>query len=270
VWYADCGTNTLLTIVQAIERIKMKKQVLKSVVRANCLLFVTALFVSMAAAPVRAQKMPNNLSVSGDGTLRVQPDRAMVRFGIVTVDEDAEDARRQNAADAAKTMNAVRALKIEDRKIRLETLQLQPHQEYDPKLNRRVNRGYEAIRSVVVEVDDLDVLPKLVAHVVGQGANRLSGIAYDLRDRQSVEDEVLRKAVLRAKEKAQLMATTLGVAVGKVIQIQEQGVTIPRPRLEMGSTMVASKNMDAGTPEAFASGEIEVRATVRIVFALDQ
>lgn len=232
----------------------------------------TVLLSALAILPAMAQPISEStrtIHVSGEGTLHLQPDMATVRFGIVTVEESPEAARRRNAEASAEAMNAVRDLGVDDRKMKLETLRLQPRREYNPDTRRMEDKGFEAVREVVVELEDLDRLPELITRVVQKGANRLNGITYDLKDRTTARNEALRRAVLNAREKAALMAQTLGATLGMALRISEQGVTVPRPIIQVrGETALAKADAEP-MPEAYASGEIEVKATVQIVFELN-
>jgi uncharacterized protein YggE len=226
----------------------------------------------LLAVPGRAQdnsSISRVVRVSGEGTVRAAPDRATVRFGIVSRAETAEAARSQNAAAAKSAMNAVRELGLAEEKIRMETLRLQPRREYDPETQTQEERGYEATRQVVVELEALEQLPRLVTRVVQRGANRLEGIDYGLQDRTAVRNDALRQAAQDAREKAQLLAESLGAALGPVQQIDEQsfGFQSPSPRVEMQFAKSAADDA-APEPDAYAAGEIEVNATVQVTFSL--
>lgn len=232
----------------------------------------TLLLGGLAALPAMAQDNDDTrrtVSVSGEGTARAAPDMATVRFGVVTEADDPEAARQQNAESAREAMNAVRELGVPEEDMRLETLRLQPRYEYDNDRRRREIIGYEATREVVVELDSLDLLPTVVAQVVERGANRLSGVQYDLRDRDSVRNEALQEAVTKARDKARLLAESLDAGLGRVLQISEQNYDFPRPFVRMEAAMAADQQAAAPEPEAFAAGEIEVNATVQVVFELE-
>ncbi len=234
---------------------------------AGCVLALSYILPTQAQDMTMPQKH-RTVSVGGEGIVQAEPDQATVRFGVVTRAEDPEEARRLNAAAAAEAMNAVRALDVAERKIRLETLSLQPAREYNPQTRRYDEVGFEAVRQVIVELDDLEKLPTLVARIVQKGANRLDGISYDLKNRDEARDEALRKALTNARDKARLMAQTLDVALGPVLTIAEQSFDFPRPVLRMAQAEMALSKDAAPEPDAYAAGEIEVRATVQVVFAL--
>jgi uncharacterized protein len=212
----------------------------------------------------------HTVSVTGEGMVTAEPDRAIVRFGIVTRDKDPVKARQLNEEAGKNSLNAVRALGIEERKIRLTVLQLNEIREYDRERRRQISAGYQATREVVVELDNLDTLPALIAQVTQQGANRLHGLSYDVSNRDEVRNEALRRAVQSAREKAAVLAGTLGVELGRVIRIVEDRYEFPRP-MPMRGLMTAELDAaaDMGLPEAYAAGEIEVRASVQVIFGLE-
>lgn len=211
----------------------------------------------------------STVNVSGEGTIRAQPDQATVRFGIVTRAETAEQARSRNATAAKNAMNAVRALDVPEENMQMQALRLQPRREYNPQTETYERKGYEATRQVAVQVDRLEILPQVVAEVVQGGANRLEGIEYELSNRSEIRDEALKKAAEAARSKAQLLATTLNARLGPVHQINEQNFDFrePSPRLSVAK-MTASGEAASAEPEAYAAGEIEVSAQVQVVFIL--
>lgn len=227
-------------------------------------LVVAALF----ALPADAQEAPpRSVTVSAMDTVRVSPDRAIVRFAIVTRAQDPEAVRQANEEASSRVLNAVRGLDIPDRQIQVRTLRLEEEVEY--RQGRRVRIGFIARRDVEVIIDQMDRLPAVVARVVQEGATEFGGIGYDIRDRRAQENEALRRAALRAREKADVLASTLGTSVRAVHSIVESGVAMPRPPYA-DMAMRAMAEMDQGaTPEAFAAGEIEVRATISVVFELE-
>ncbi|MDA0685063.1 MAG: SIMPL domain-containing protein [Bacteroidetes bacterium] len=235
-----------------------------------CVLLATVLTVSWSVlAPMAAaQDRPYTISVSGQAEIRTAPDMATVWFGVVTRDKHPDEARRLNADAAAAAMNAVRALGIPERDIRLETIQLQPLREYDP--DRRVYReeGFEATRNVEVTVRNLDLLPDLMAAIVNEGANRINSIQYGLENKDAAELDALKQAARVARVKAGAIAAELGLSLGSAIQINEQGVFVPQPRMQMEMASVGAMAKDAGNPDAFAAGELTVSASLTVAFSL--
>ncbi len=231
---------------------------------------VLLILLLMAAASFEDAVAQRTVTVMGEGVMTVLPDQAVVRFGIVSTSSSPEEARAMNASAAAAALNEVRGLGVADNHIRVDRLQLQPERRYNPETRTYDQIGFEAIRDVSVTLTDLDQLPILVARIVQSGANRLNGITYELSDRESILQEALKLAAQNARLKANLLATTLGATLGPVSQISEQGIQIPRPSFRLDEAVMMSARSDAPpNPAAFASGEMEVRATVTVVFLLD-
>ena len=202
------------------------------------------LLAALATAAPAQEPEPTarpTVSVSAEGVVEAEPDRAVLRFGIVTRAAEAEEARAENEAAAAEAMNAARALGITEEDLRLETLQLFPQEERDPDTGRVRRITYEATRLLTVRVDSLPLVPTLVARVVQQGANRLDGLEYELSRRDSVRDAALQEGVATARQKAR-----------------------PMMRMEMAE----ARGQAEPDPDAYAPGRVEVRATVSVVWEL--
>ncbi len=236
---------------------------------------LTGLMLLYFAFPAKAQttnlttSSTRTISVTGKGTLDMVPNQATLKFSVVSEAQDPEAARAANAASSKAALDVVRDLGIEETKIRLDQLRLAPKREYDNELRRYVEKGFEVTRSLTVTLEDLDLLPTVIARVVQNGANRLDNVQYGLQDPDAARDQTLQIAVLNAQDKAQLMATALGVEIGAPIQIIESGFSAPTPPpVPYQAEMRAMKADAAPEPAAFAAGEIKVSATVNVVFAL--
>ncbi len=225
---------------------------------------------ALAQQEFTERQAQGTISVIGEATASAPPDMAVVRFSVVARDQDPEKARSANAEAAKAAMDEVRELIEDERRMRLESLRLHPRHEYDPQTRRSREQGYEAIREIVVEVEDLAKVPELVARIVQKGANRLNSVRYELRNQENVRNDALVQAVLNARQKAALMAEIVGASLGRVTRIAEQGTGPPTPfmRHERMDTMAVSKAA-APEPDAYSAGHIEVRVQVDATFALN-
>lgn len=236
-------------------------------VLAACLSFALLLCTfPPATAQEREDDRGRIIRVQGEATVRRAPDRASVRFGVVTEATEAEEARAANADAAERALEAVRALGVPEGSIRLERLQLRPNYRYTPDGGRE-QTGYAVERMAVVQLDSLALLPELVARVVQQGANRLEQVRYELSTRDEARNTALELAVEDARERAGYMARAAGVRVGSVLRLTEQQVAVPEPMFRVEAMDAAGSS--GARPEAYAAGEIEIEARVEAVFALE-
>ncbi len=228
------------------------------------------LAAALVALPAAAQplhppgSMPRTVTVAGDALVEAAPDRAVVRIGVNTEGQTAEATLSEHEQDVQRVLTALRGLGLADRQIEIQALSLG---ERWVEGGRR--DGYTATRVVAVTVDDLRLVPDLVATAVAEGANRLDGLYYTLQDPDRYEDQALAEAFERARAKAQRIAAAAGLTVGRVVAVHEQGTTPPPPMPMPYARAEMAMDMAAGNPGAYSAGTSEVRAAVVVTFALD-
>ncbi len=140
---------------------------------------------------------------------------------------------------------------------------LQP--EFDYANGKQTLRGYVARNQVQVRVDALAKTGDIIAAAVSTGATNVSGVRFDLKDRDSVEREALRLAVRDARRRADAAASGGDVAIERVIRIEEQRDVVDGPR---PMPMAAMRNEAAQAAVPIEAGEIEVRARVTLTAAI--
>lgn len=133
-------------------------------------------------------------------------------------------------------------------------------QQHTPMVRTRIERPFE------LDITDLDQLPALLDALTDAGVNSLDGISYDLKDREAVSDETLAMALERARDKAELMSSTLGVALGSVHGISEQQAPNYQPRM----MAMASDAMESGGSAEYRPGTITLEATVNVSWEIDE
>lgn len=216
-----------------------------------------------AQSPQPAAEPPPSISVSANATVRRAPDRAAIQLAVETQAPTAREASSQNAALMESVLAAVRAQGVPSSRIR--TLRLELHPRYD---NRRDAEpeivGYRAVNQVTVHLDDVDLVGRVVDAAVDAGANRVTGIRFELSEPESAYHEALRQAIERARAEAEVAASALGRSLGEPLQVSTGGFDAPAPRFR--EEAMAVRMQDAAPP--VEPGELEVRATVSIVWRL--
>jgi uncharacterized protein YggE len=105
---------------------------------------------------------------------------------------------------------------------------------------------------------------ELLELVVGSGATSVSGVRFDVKDREKLERDALRLAVEDARGRAEAVAAAAGRGIAGVRRIDALpiGGPTPMPRLTM-----ARENAVADAPP-IAPGQIEIRAQVTLTSVL--
>ncbi|SLN20665.1 SIMPL domain-containing protein [Pseudooctadecabacter jejudonensis] len=222
----------------------------------------------LAGVSAKADEAARTISVTGMGEVSLPPDMATIRLGVQTEGEAAAQALDAASAATLAILGRLDAEGVAAADVQSGAVQLRPRYSNSVISSGQQIVGYHATNTVVVQVRDLDDLGGLLAALVGDGANRLDGVSFGLQDPSAAMDEARRRAVADALARAALYAEASGVAVGDVLQIAEQGAPQYRAlRAEpvMMEAMASAPSFDVPV----AAGEIEVSASINMVFGMD-
>ena len=229
----------------------------------------SSLLVLALSAPAFAQApaapAPAVIVTSGEGLVKRAPDRAWVSIGAESRARTAQEAQRLNTDAMTAVNERIKAAGIPADAIQTTGYNLQP--EFDYVNGKQTLRGYVARNQVQVRVDTLAKTGDVIAAAVATGATTVSGVRFDLKDRDAVEREALRLAVQDARGRANAAVSGAGLAVDRVIRVEEQRdmVDVPRP-MPMNMAMMESRAAQAAVP--LEAGEIEVRARVTLTASI--
>ena len=200
---------------------------------------------------------PPSIVTTGEGVVRRAPDQAFITVSVETRARNPRDAQRQNAETMAALQQRIVAAGLPKDAVR--TLGYNIQQDVDYVDGRRVLRGYLARNGVEVRVDAVDRTGEILDAAVHAGATSVASVRFDLKDRAAAEREALRLAVVDARARAEAAAAGAGLAVDRVLRIDDTAqvrVTPPRPLMAM-----AREAADVSqTP--IEAGELEIRAHV--------
>lgn len=223
--------------------------------------------------PVAAQSIapagepPPTITVNGNASVKRAPDVAVIQLAVETVASTAAEASDQNAALMNDVLAAVRSQGVPSSSIRTERLELQPR--YEEPRNRVEQEprivGYRAVNQVTVRLDDVTAVGGVVDAAVRAGANRVTGIRFELSDPESAYHEALQEAVAKARAEAEVVASALGKRLGEPLHVSTSGFSPPPIPYRQDMAMARAESMAAPPVEP---GELEVHATVSIAWRL--
>ena len=224
-----------------------------------------------AAVPGRGEERPvpppaseppfPSLTVRGQGEVSVAPDQALVRVGVEAGADDAVTAQNKINTAMHQAIDRIHKVGIPSAAIQTSGVSLQPVYAGAGNGSQTIT-GYRASNVIRVRVDDLSLLGKAIDAAVAAGANRIEGVTFQLKHDLPERTRALQMAVEEARAKAKAMAAGLGVRLGPVAMVSEEGAVVvpPRPFLA-AETMVARS-----TP--VQAGEIRVQASVTVSYQL--
>ncbi len=228
-----------------------------------CLL--AASLTVLATSTLAEEQAKRTISVSGEGKATAPPDMATIHTGVITQAVRARDALDANSTAMERIMAALKSHKIAAKDIQTSSFNVRPEYKRGPRGQQQSEIvGYRVTNQVRVRVRNLPDLGEVLDALVEAGSNQVSGISFTIDDPTGVLNQARNRAVADARSRAELYAQAAGVRVGKVISISEQPAVVPRPQY-VGRAMAA----EAVGAVPVATGEQEVRATVHMMFALE-
>jgi uncharacterized protein YggE len=220
------------------------------------------LALSVLAAPALAQVPPPAISVTGEATVSVAPDQAMIDGGVTSDAKTAREAAEANNAAMAKVLAALKGAGLNDKDTQTSRLSLQPKYAADRASGAPATvNGYRASNRVTIKVRDVSKVAGVIDTLVGAGANEIGGINFVVSQASKALDEAREKAIADARRKADIYAKAAGVTLGDPISISEEGsAPVPMYRSKMAAPMAASAPV--------AQGEETLSVSVSVSWAI--
>lgn len=212
------------------------------------------------------------ITVNGSGQVRIAPDEAVVRLGVVAQKETAQAAQQEASRVARGILEAVAAQGVPEAAVQTSQLVLTPvYQHPSPRQQMEVPTepriiGYRASNVVSVRLEDLAKIGPVIDAGIGAGANQVEGVHFQLQDDRAAREEALRKAVAEARSKAAAMAEALGVTLGPLLEAHEGGVSIERPEFAQVRMLAMDASVGGDTP--VAAGELTVTGNVTLRYRI--
>jgi uncharacterized protein YggE len=169
------------------------------------------------------------ITVSGEGTISVPPDLALVDGGVTSEAKTAREASDANNSAMGKVLLALKNAGIDDKDLQTSRLSLMPQYAQQNRQNGGPNviTGYRASSRVTVRVRDVKKVAATIDTLVTSGANEVGGINFVVTKASELLDEARTQAVADARRKAELYAKAAGVTLGTPISISEDGSNPP-------------------------------------------
>jgi uncharacterized protein YggE len=204
------------------------------------------------------------VAVSGSASVTAPPDRARVAMGVQARGTDMTGARSQVAAVSNRFLRFCEQLGIPANKVQTTGLTLRPEYRWNEEMREQQFAGYLVQRQLEVELDDLELLGRLIEGAVDAGVNQVSPPVLDSTRRDTLEREALAAAAAEARANAQVLAKSLDARLGPVQQINASDMG--GPPVPMMRTM--AMEADDGGAGSYRAGDLRFEARVDVVFEL--
>lgn len=163
------------------------------------------------------------IKVKGIGSVSVKPDMMVISMGIENTDYSYEGAMQlaSGAVDSIRT--ALSAAGYE--KDILKTTDFEINTDYESYKDTKGNwkqkfNGYKCTHKLKLEFDfNMERLNETLSAIASSGANPEFEIAFSVKDKHAVSEQLLQNAVKNASDKATVLAVATGLSLGAVQRI---------------------------------------------------
>ncbi len=241
-------------------------RVTRKMIKAAFAIALLAPFSFTALAQEASDKAPRpSIRVTGEATLTVKPDQAIIDIGVVTQAASAQSAAAQNAQKTDAVINDLRKTIGAGADIKTISYSLSPNYRYPKEGGQPEIAGYTASNTVQVKLSDLAQVGKVIDAATQSGANNINALRFTLKDEQAVRAQALAEAATKARAKANAIASALGLKIQRVLLIEEGGAVIPPP-----VPLYTARAEAASVATPVEAGTIDVRATVTLTVEIAQ
>ena len=232
-------------------------------------LILVALFSSILGAGIPAfsaeqVKERKTITVQGSSSVTAAPTIAYVSIGVTTFNKNAATAQGENAVKMDRVYKTLASLGINKDKIKTLNYNISPR--YDYKNNVATLAGYNVINSIRVTVMDLKKVSDVLDMTVKEGVNQSNSISFGVTDeeRDKLYLQALSQAVVKAKEKANTIATAAGITISKPANIIEgSSAHFVQPNYR---AMDMAKMASEAAPTPISEGEMTIGANVTVIY----
>lgn len=218
------------------------------------------------------------ITVTGTGKVSAKPDIAELSFAIAKEGKKVADVQTQAAEVERKVLAFLKEKGIADKDVKTINYSLSPRYEYKatvctpaycPPGNNRILAGYEVRQDMIVKVRAIDTAGDIVGELGSLGVTDVSGISLTLDDPEKVQRDARAEAIIDAKQKAEQLASDLGVNLRTIISFSDNNGGIPTPiymeKLGRGGAVDAAVSSSPTLP----TGENTYSSSVSITYEIE-
>ena len=173
----------------------------------------------------------NTISVSGEGEALAKPDIAIFTAGVTEQARAVSEAQELATRKMDAALAFLREQGVEEKDIKTVSYNINPRYEYQeikcftypcpPGKSELV--GYEVSQTIEVKARDIANAGKFIGGLGELGVSNVSGLTFDIDEKDALVRDARNKAIIEAKEKARELSKDLGVRLVRIVSFSESG-----------------------------------------------
>ncbi len=159
-------------------------------------------------------------TTSGTSEATAVPDTAMTTIGVSTTAPSVEAAQKETNTKINRITTELKSLGIEEKNIKTSDYSIRP--DYGFENGKETPLGYIVSININVESDSVEKINQAIDTAVQNGANQISNVQFVLNEekQKELEQKATKDAIDIAKQKAEEIAKTTGIKIGRIIDVQ--------------------------------------------------
>ena len=225
-------------------------------------LILGVLFITLASQAQEMKPVPQ-ISVSGEGKVKVIPDQALITATLETKGTIAKDVKKQNDIQVEAVLKLIKKMNLNPADYKTQRVALNPQYDYEKK-----KHNYNATQTIEILLKDLSKYDELMEGLVENGINRIDNVVFQSSKMEQYQSDARKLAMKNAKLKAEDYLSGMGQKIGKALSITDNSQNYnPQPVYMSMKTM--AMDTESAPRETLAAGKIEITANVSVSFILE-
>jgi len=204
----------------------------------------------------------NQISFTGEGKVYSKPDIAFIDFSVVTQGTDISSVQDSNTKKMNQVIDFLKSFGIEDKDIKTTNYGLYPQYTYE---NNKIPQimGYQITQTLNVKIRKTDTIGDILKKGVTMGINQVNSLYFGIENDEQLKEQARQLAITDAKKKADVMASQIGIKLGKIIGFSENTTGYPVPMYDYKASGIGG-----GTTPNVQTGENEITLSVTIIYEI--
>ncbi len=193
-----------------------------------------------------------SISITAQGEVRLPAEIAQLQIGVESKERTAARAAAEAASVLSRVLTAMEGLGFDRDSMPTTDYSVGVDMDWE---SQKVT-GYTATTAVELRLEDLTALGTVIDKALEAGANDVSSIRFDVKDRRAARDQAIKTAFETARRDADVLAQASGSSLGRLVQLSIGG-----PQLGVAEAIAVSAKA-AGPRTTITAPEVVVTVTL--------
>lgn len=204
------------------------------------------------------------IRVRGSAKVWKAPDWVVIRFSISSIKPEYEKCMEQLAVYTENLRQELNTVGLGPENLKTTDFDIDTY--YETVKSKSVFKGYEASHDLTVEFPfTKDYLNKVLRALSKTKSGASFRVSFTVKDPEPMRQQALAEAIKNSRDKAQILAETAGVSLGKILQIDYSWSEVHiRPSLALSNEIapMAAPEFD------FTPSDVNVSDSVSVIWAI--